>query len=177
MPKIQNALVVGISQSEQSPDIVSVLAEGKKQGNLTLAITNEPKPPLAKSADFVIDIQAGDERAVAATKTYTAQLMTIAMLSAALAGEESLWDELAQVSIWASKVLEQDQKIAQAAQPYRYMQQCVVLGRGYNYATAFEWALKLKDNFNVYASRVSLPGYTNYFLQKTDFGGFDQEKV
>jgi len=144
-PKIKNALVVGISQSGQSPDIVSVLAEGKKQGNLTLAITNEPNSPLAKNADFILDIQAGDEKAVAATKTYTSQLMTIAMLSAAMSSDEACWDELAQIAEWANSVLNQDQKIAQAAQRYRYMQQCVVLGRGYNYATAFEWALKLKE--------------------------------
>lgn len=144
-PKIKNALVVGISQSGQSPDIVSVLAEGKKQGNLTLAITNEPNSPLAQNADFVLDIQAGDEKAVAATKTYTSQLMTIAMLSAAMSESASRWGELEQVSGWARDALIQDQKIAQAAQRYRYMQQCVVLGRGYNYATAFEWALKLKE--------------------------------
>ncbi len=144
-PKIMNALVVGISQSGQSPDIVNVLAEGKKQGNLTLAITNEPNSPLVQSADFVLDIQAGDEKAVAATKTYTSQLMTIAMLSAAMSGSASRWGELEQVSGWARDVLVQEQKIAQAAQRYRYMQQCVVLGRGYNYATAFEWALKMKE--------------------------------
>ncbi|OQX63839.1 MAG: glucosamine--fructose-6-phosphate aminotransferase [Anaerolinea sp. 4484_236] len=144
-PKIKNALVVGISQSGQSPDIVSVLEEGKRQGNLTLAITNNSASPLAKKADFILDIQAGDEKAVAATKTYTTELMAIAMLSAAMSGEEARWDELAQASKWASSVLNQDSKIAQAAQRYRYMQQAVVLGRGYNYATAFEWALKLKE--------------------------------
>ena len=144
-PKIQNALVIGISQSGQSPDIVSVLAEGKKQGNLTLAITNEPNSPLAKNADFVLDIQAGEEKAVAATKTYTSQLMTIAMLSAALAGDDARWDDLAQVGNWANHALKMDAKIAQAVQRYRYMEQSVVLGRGYNYASAFEWALKLKE--------------------------------
>lgn len=144
-PTIKNALVVGISQSGQSPDIVSVLAEGKKQGNLTLAITNEANSPLAKAADFVLDIQAGDEKAVAATKTYTAQLMSIAMLSTALSSDESRWDELAKVSVWAEQSLAQEKKIAQAVQRYRYMNQCVVLGRGYNYATAFEWALKMKE--------------------------------
>lgn len=144
-PTIKNALVVGISQSGKSPDIVSVLEEGKKQGNLTLAITNDANSPLAKAADFVLDIQAGDEKAVAATKTYSAQLMAIAMLSAALSGEASRWGELEQVSGWARDVLIHEQKIAQAAQRYRYMDQCVVLGRGYNYATAFEWALKMKE--------------------------------
>ncbi|MEN8173788.1 MAG: SIS domain-containing protein, partial [Chloroflexota bacterium] len=144
-PKIKNALVVGISQSGQSPDIVSVLKEGQKQDNLTLAITNEPDSPLAENADFILDIQAGDEKAVAATKTYTSQLMSVAMLSAAMSGDSERWRELEQVSGWAKAVLAHDHVIAQAAQRYRYMEQCVVLGRGYNYATAFEWALKLKE--------------------------------
>ena len=127
------------------PILLVCLKTEKKQGNLTLAITNEPNSPLAKNADFILDIQAGDEKAVAATKTYTSQLMTIAMLSAALSGEKARWDELAQIAEWADTALKRDPKIAQAAQRYRYMQQCVVLGRGYNYATAFEWALKLKE--------------------------------
>jgi glucosamine--fructose-6-phosphate aminotransferase (isomerizing) len=144
-PKLKNALVVGISQSGQSPDIVSVVQEGKRQGNLTLAITNEPDSPLAHAADFVLDVQAGSELAVAATKTYTTELMAIAMLSAALAGDGARWVELAQVAGWVSEALKHDQAIEQLAQRYRYMQQCVVLGRGFNYATAFEWALKLKE--------------------------------
>src|SRR5512145_3216960 len=65
-PKLKNALVIGISQSGQSPDIVSVLEEGKKQNCLTLAITNEAKSPLAKAADFLLDVRAGKEKAVAA---------------------------------------------------------------------------------------------------------------
>jgi len=85
-PRLQNALVVGVSQSGQSPDIVSVLEEGRKQNCLTLAITNIPDSPLAKAADFVLDIQAGPEKAVAATKTYTSQLMAVAMLSSAMGG-------------------------------------------------------------------------------------------
>lgn len=144
-PVLKNALVVGISQSGQSPDIVSVLEEGKRQGNPTLAITNAPDSPLARQADFVIDIQAGPEQAVAATKTYTTELMAIAMFSAALSGETTCWQELAHVPAWIHEVLSRDETIGQATERYRYMQQCVVLGRGYNYATAFEWALKLKE--------------------------------
>lgn len=144
-PRLQNALVVGISQSGQSPDIVSVLEEGRRQGNLTLAVTNSPNSPLAEAADFVIDLMAGPERAVAATKTYTTELMTIAMLSAALAQDATLWAELEKVPDWAQEVYQQADFIQQTVQRYRYMQQCVVLGRGFNYATAFEWALKLKE--------------------------------
>ena len=144
-PRLQNALVIGVSQSGQSPDIVSVVEEGRKQGCLTLAITNVPDSPLAKAADLVLDIQAGAEKAVAATKTYTTELMAIAMISAALANSQERWNELSSVSKWADQTLALDDQIAQMAQRYRYMSHCVVLGRGFNYATAFEWALKLKE--------------------------------
>ncbi len=144
-PKLKNALVVGISQSGQSPDIVSVLEEGRRQNCLTLAITNEPNSSLTQSADFILDIQAGVEKAVAATKTYTTELMSIAMLSALVSGNKRHWRELNKVSGWMKSVLKQDDFIAQAAQRYRYMDQTIVLGRGFNYATAFEWALKLKE--------------------------------
>lgn len=144
-PKLKNALVIGISQSGKSPDIVSVLEEGKKQNCLTLAITNEPNSALGKASDFVLDIQAGKEKAVAATKTYTSQLMTIAMLSAALSKNKNHWNELNKVSNWMKQVLKQNNFIQEAVQRYRYIDQTIVLGRGFNYATAFEWALKLKE--------------------------------
>lgn len=154
-PRLQGALVVGVSQSGQSPDVVSVLEEGKRQGCLTLAITNSPESPLAQTADLVLDIMAGREAAVAATKTYTAELMAIAMLSAALLGDEVAWTEMQRVPEWAGQVLEQDGAIASMVQRYRYMQRCVVLGRGFNYATAFEWSLKLKEMTYVAAEPYS----------------------
>lgn len=144
-PRLDGALVVGVSQSGQSPDIVSVIEEGRRQGCLTLSITNAPDSPLARASDLVLDIQAGEEKAVAATKTYTGELMAIAMLSAALADDKSLWRELGKVSNWAAKVLKQDEAIHHMAERYRYMRLCVALGRGFNYCTAFEWALKLKE--------------------------------
>jgi glucosamine--fructose-6-phosphate aminotransferase (isomerizing) len=154
-PALQNALVVGVSQSGHSPDIVSVLAEGRIQGCLTLAITNAAQSPLASQADFVLDIQAGPEMAVAATKTYTGQLMAVGMLSAALAGREEMWQALAQVPAWVAEALQLDKILARMAQRYRYMQRCVVLGRGFNYATAFEWSLKLKELTYVIAEPYS----------------------
>ncbi|MBN1303911.1 MAG: SIS domain-containing protein [Anaerolineales bacterium] len=144
-PLLKDALVVGISQSGMSPDILAVLEEGRHQGCLTLAITNAPGSPLAKCADYVLDIQAGPEMAVAATKTYTAELLAIAMLSAALSGSEQAWRDLQLLPQWIERVFSLDESLALSAQRYRYMSQCVVLGRGYNYATAFEWALKLKE--------------------------------
>ncbi|HUI88964.1 MAG TPA: SIS domain-containing protein [Anaerolineales bacterium] len=144
-PKLRGALVIGISQSGQSPDIISVLDEGKRQGCLTLAITNEPNSPLGKISDLVFPIEAGPERAVAATKTYTAELMAIAMLSAAMRDDKDMWEHLEQIPSRVDEALQHDEAVRQAAERYRYMQQCVVLGRGFNYATAFEWALKLKE--------------------------------
>lgn len=154
-PKLDGALVVGISQSGQSPDIVSVLEEGHRQGCLTLTITNAPDSPLAHAADLVLDIQAGEEKAVAATKTYTTELLAIAMLSTALAGDRARWRELEKVPGWVEKALKQDAPIARMAERYRYMRQCVVLGRGFNYCTAFEWALKLKELTYVVAEPYS----------------------
>jgi glucosamine--fructose-6-phosphate aminotransferase (isomerizing) len=154
-PRLDGALVVGVSQSGQSPDIVSVLNEGARQGCLTLAVTNEPDSPLARAADLVFDIQAGSEKAVAATKTYSAELMGLAMISAALSAEEQAWRELENVPAWIEEVLGQDEAIARAVERFRYMDQCVVLGRGYNYATAFEWALKMKELTYVVAEPYS----------------------
>lgn len=144
-PELKNALTVGISQSGQSPDIVGVLKTAADQGHPTLALTNDPNSPMAQAADFVLDINAGTEEAVAATKTYTAQLLAIAMLSVGLSGSESDLEALRKVPALVEQTLALDPLIAEEAERYRYMDQCVVLGRGFNYATAFEWALKLKE--------------------------------
>ncbi len=144
-PVLKNALVIGISQSGKSPDIVSVLEEGRRQGCLTLSMTNEPNSPLAQASDFVLELQAGAEKAVAATKTYTTELMCVAMLSAALTDDKKMWAELAKLPVWMKQTLKQSNFISEAVQRYRYIDQTVVLGRGFNYSTAFEWALKLKE--------------------------------
>ena len=143
---MQNALVVGISQSGQSPDVVSVIAEGRRQGAVTLAVTNAPDSPLAAAAEFTVDIQAGREAAVAATKTYTAELLALAALSVALGGDNP--DDraaLARVPAAVAAALALDAEVAAIAARHAAMEHCVVLGRGYNYATAQEWALKLKE--------------------------------
>lgn len=154
-PRLRAALVIGISQSGQSPDIVAVLAEGRRQGQPTLAITNAPDSPLAQAADYVLPIEAGRETAVAATKTYTAQLLAVAMLSAAWAEDEARMAQLARLPGWVAQTLTLDEPIATLAARYRYMQQCVVLGRGFNYATAFEWSLKVKELAYVVAEPYS----------------------
>jgi glucosamine--fructose-6-phosphate aminotransferase (isomerizing) len=144
-PRLEDSLIIGISQSGQSPDIVAVLEEGQRQGAPTLAITNVPESPLATQADFVIPLHAGEERAVAATKTYTAQLTALALLSCALGDDPNRLETLRQAPLAVERVLGGEELIARAVERYRYMETCVVIGRGYNYATAFEIALKLKE--------------------------------
>ena len=144
-PRLEGGLVIGISQSGQSPDIVSVLSEARQQGAPTLAITNDPSSPLAQQADHVISLHAGQEQAVAATKTYTAQLAALALLSCAMDGQPDRLEALRRVPLAVERVLGGEERIADAVERYRYMESCVVLGRGYNYATAFEIALKLKE--------------------------------
>ena len=154
-PNLEDCLVVGISQSGQSPDIVAVLTEGRRQGALTLAITNDPSSPLAEQAELVLETCAGPERAIAATKTYTSQLYAISLLSAAMKGDAQLFEALERVPRLVEETLTLDGAIERAAQRYRYMSQCVVIGRGYNYATANEWALKLKELTYVVAESYS----------------------
>jgi glutamine---fructose-6-phosphate transaminase (isomerizing) len=155
-PQLNGALVIGISQSGQSPDIVSVLQEARKQGCPTLSITNELNSPLAEESDWIVDIGAGEEKAVAATKTYTAELTAVAMLSVAMREDsDAALEELRRVPDWMAEVLKQDAHIERIAQRYRYMDQCVVLGRGFNYATAFEWSIKMKELAYVVADAYS----------------------
>lgn len=154
-PNMENALVIGISQSGKSPDIVSVLNEGRKQGRPTLAITNEAGSPLAKAADFILPLGAGPEKAVAATKTYTASLAAMALLSCVLKESEEDLDALRSVPIQMQRTLDALEKPMQRVERYRYMQQCAVVGRGLNYGTAFEVALKIKELTSVVAEPFS----------------------
>ena len=154
-PRLDGALVLGISQSGKSPDIVGVLEEGRAQGALTAAITNGPASPLAQAADHVIGLHAGDERSIAATKTYTAQLGAMALLGATLCDEPARLTELDGLPALMEKTIAASGSVAAVAPRYRYMETCVVIGRGYNYATAFEIALKLKELAYVIAEPYS----------------------
>ena len=144
-PRLKNALVLGISQSGKSPDIVSVVEDARRQGAVTAAITNFGDSDLARQADFVVELHAGEERSIAATKTYTSELLAIAMLGAYLAEDTEMQVALNRVPEAIAQVLTIAPTVARVAERYRYMTSCVVIGRGYNYASAFELALKLKE--------------------------------
>lgn len=144
-PRLRDALVLAISQSGESPDVVAVAAEGSRQRCLTIAITNEPSSPLARAARHVIPLCVGPERAVAATKTYTASLAAIADLVGALAGNDDMRRTLRSAPGLVARQLELHPCAAGIVETCSGWRGCAVVGRGPNYATAFETALKLKE--------------------------------
>jgi len=154
-PCLEGALAIGISQSGRSTDIVEVLREARRQGACTLAITNDADSPLAQTAEYLILCHAGEERSVAATKTYTAQLAALALLASAMAGDDRRLEALGALPQAVEAALALEDQIRRATERYRDMDRCVVIGRGYNYATAFEIALKLKELTYVVAEPYS----------------------
>jgi glucosamine--fructose-6-phosphate aminotransferase (isomerizing) len=154
-PDLREALVLAISQSGASPDILGVVAGAAAQGRPTAAITNTRTSPLASQAGAVLEILAGEERSVAATKTYTAELTAVAMLSAALSDGEAAWDELGAVPEAMEAVLAGEEQVRRAAEAFAGMDRCMVLGRGFNLPTAQEWSLKMKELSGVFAEPYS----------------------
>jgi glutamine---fructose-6-phosphate transaminase (isomerizing) len=166
-PSLAGAFVVGISQSGQSPDIVSVLEESRRQGRPTTAITNDPHSPLATAADIVVPLNSGPELAVAATKTYTAQLAVIGAISEAItkgqAGVSGLPD-------LAAAALSADDEARTAAGLLAGVEHAAVLGRGFNLATAFEWALKMQELSYVVAQPFSTADFSHGPVAVVDKG-------
>ena len=143
-PDYSRALVIGISQSGASPDVVGVIRAARAQGALTLAITNTLGSDMAEAAEHHIALRAGPELAVAATKTYTATLLVLAMIAAELSEIDATAD-LARLPRALTSVLDLDDETARIAADMPHLNRCVILGRGYHYATAREWSLKLKE--------------------------------
>ena len=151
---LKDALIVAISQSGESTDTNLVLERGREQKALTVGITNEPASSLAKIADHLFFVRAGRERSVAATKTYTGQVMSLYLLAHALGAKIRL-DDLRKIPDWAAKALKLEEQITARAERYRFMERAIVVGRGLNYANAFEFALKLMETCYVVAERFS----------------------
>jgi glucosamine--fructose-6-phosphate aminotransferase (isomerizing) len=152
---VQGSLVIGISQSGASPDIVAVVGSAARQGAPTLAITNDRTSALAAAADHDIDLAAGPELAIAATKTYTTSLLAVARLSLALAPEPEAQRALHGLPAAMIAALELEAAVAGIVAELGPIDRCVVVGRGFEYATAREWALKLKELARVFADPYS----------------------
>jgi len=150
----KDALVVAISQSGESTDIGILLERARKSGAITVGITNEPKSTLASLAEHVFLVRAGREKSVAATKTYTGQLLSLYMLAHAL-GARIRIDDLRALPSLADLALSLESTVEALAVRYRYMTQAAVIARGLNYANAFEFALKMMETSYVVAERFS----------------------
>lgn len=169
-PRLHDTLVVGISQSGTSPDIVTVLQDAREQGMLTLAITNAPDSPLAQSVELVLDCHAGVEHAVAATKTYTAQLAVVALLSAALGADGSILATLHQLPQALEQTLANNAHLKDASVRYTDMSGTATIGRGFNYCTAFEIALKIGELAYVGATPYSSADFMHGPIALVDRG-------
>ncbi len=151
---LRDSLVIGISQSGEGTDINRVLESARRQGAYTLAITNEAHSTMSRLAHEAFLVRAGKQRSVAATKTYTGQLILLYLVASAL-GQHITLSEVSEIPARVARALKLSDEIRELVERYRYMRQCAVVARGVNYANAFELALKLMETCYVVAERFS----------------------
>jgi len=151
---LRDALVIAVSQSGESTDTNRVLERARAQGALTAGITNEGRSTLAKLAEYPFLVRAGKEKSVAATKTYTGQLMMLYLVAYAL-GAPVRMEHLRRIPEWTEAALGLEDGVRTLAERYRFMERAVVVGRGLNYSNAFEFSLKLMETCYVVAERFS----------------------
>jgi glutamine---fructose-6-phosphate transaminase (isomerizing) len=151
---LKRSLVIGVSQSGEGTDINTVLESAKASGAFTIGITNEADSSMATIADETLLIHAGREKSVAATKTYTGQMLHFYMLAATLADEKNkiAFDKIPH---FAAQALQLRHQVEQLVERYVFMENCVVVGRGMNYGNSYELALKLMETCYVVAERFS----------------------
>jgi glucosamine--fructose-6-phosphate aminotransferase (isomerizing) len=161
----RGGLVIAVSQSGRSPDIVAILDAAQAGGAITVAIVNDAASPLAAAADHVIDCRAGEERSVAATKSYVAQLAAGAALVAALSSRPGLRGALPQMP----RILGDCLAVASAAihdgtpivSAFAESERSIVIGRGFEFPTALETALKLKETGRLFAEGYSSADFSH----------------
>ena len=152
---LRDAVVFGISQSGQATDVSEYLAKARKRGAMTVGITNAANSPICEVSDHVLFCEAGEEKSVAATKTYVATLGAMYLISAALEGSDRLVDGLGNAADAMESAFTAEGYIRSKVERYRYMQECFVVSRGINYATGFEIALKTAETSYIAAKPYS----------------------
>ena len=161
----RGGLVIAVSQSGRSPDLVTVVEKARTGGALTVAIVNDAASPLAAAADHVIDCRAGEERSVAATKSYVAQVAAGIGLVAALSPVPALGDALRRAPALlgeslavASQAIDDDASIVAE---FAASERSIVIGRGFEFPTALETALKLKETGRLFAEGYSSADFSH----------------
>lgn len=168
--RLSKGLVVGISQSGRGTDVVEVLRASRDAGALTACITNSGNSPITEVSDHVLLCHAGEEHAVAATKTYTTALAVVALLSGLLGERADLLAELERIGDAMRAALRLEERIAGIVDRYRYMGECAVLARGVNQATALEAALKMTETCYVVAKPYSGADFLHGPIAMVDSG-------
>jgi glucosamine--fructose-6-phosphate aminotransferase (isomerizing) len=143
--RLEQALVLGISQSGKAADAIEVLSLAREAGRLTGCITNDRDSPMARTAEHPLYCHAGPEKSLPATKTYTTSLALVCALAACLSARDDLLEDLRRVPELVSAALRLEEQVADRAERYRYMEECAVLARGINQCSALETALKLSE--------------------------------
>ncbi|MDF2940041.1 MAG: iron dicitrate transport regulator FecR [Gammaproteobacteria bacterium] len=151
--KLKNALVIGISQSGQSPDICEVMQMARQQGAITLALVNEVNSPLADAAEFVLPLLAGKEKAVAATKSFIATLCAIVHFVSIYKQDQSLLNALSGLPECLEQALATDW--SEAVNILQKADNCLTVARGYSLPIAQEAALKFKETCGMHAEAFS----------------------
>jgi glucosamine--fructose-6-phosphate aminotransferase (isomerizing) len=159
-PRMAKQCVIGISQSGAAPDVIAVIEEGARQGAMTIAITNDPASPLAAAAQLVLPLHAGREHSVPASKTYLASLLALALISEAISPDPAFHSALASVPSVIREALRHEAELDRIA-PALTGPRAIVLGRGFNFATAEEVALKLAETSYVLARAWSVADFAH----------------
>jgi glucosamine--fructose-6-phosphate aminotransferase (isomerizing) len=152
-----SSVVVALSQSGRTPDVVSYVERARERGALTVALTNDLTSALASRAELTLPLEAGEERSVAASKTFFNQLAALALLAGAAAGrEDEIWDGLRRTAvILGDAIPELESAVVPIATAFAYVGRMYVIGRGYELATAREIALKLTETCRVAAEPLT----------------------
>lgn len=157
----EGALVIAISQSGASPDVVEPLEQARKAGALTVALVNSEDSPLAQAAEFVVPLRAGEEKAVAATKSFLASLTGALQLLQELALDATLNKAMGWLPEALQSTLELESLTKARAERFRFVEHLVVLGRGMHLAIANETALKLKETSGIFAQAYSAAEFSH----------------
>jgi glucosamine--fructose-6-phosphate aminotransferase (isomerizing) len=144
-PDFRGGLVIGISQSGQTPDVRAVMETAKKQGVPTISITNVKDSPISTISDHTILMDVEGEKSVAASKTFTSQLTAVAMLAAYYSGDTERINELNAIPGFITTALEQRPVAQKIAERFSKKNHVAIVGRGFNHCTSQEIALKIKE--------------------------------
>lgn len=185
-PRLSDAVVVAVSQSGQGEDVVAYLREARNQGALTIAVVNEASSPLATSAELVLECLAGPEVSVPATKTVTAQMTLLALLSAVVSGEEGDNRSLENLPAGIDSALSLHGTASEFGKALAPAAISSVIGRGFAYPVALEVALKLKETSYTHAEPFSAADFlhgpvalvdSDYAALLVDVGGYSTRPV